>query len=175
MNKKVLDVSYLYPLRHSRFFSTGLEGTINFSRSDIEIKFVTLVLPAIDWKTNLKLLLSQRAIRNRIWNALKEQQAAFFFFPESSLGILISHAPWDFTGVFNSKRNYPPGQQTIWYFCWGLLFLLELLFEQFFTWSIFSSGRICQTGSIYLHFLELNFQICHKALLQRIQQSKYTL
>ena len=58
MNKKVLDVSYLYPLRHIRFFSTGLEGTINFSRSDIERKFVTEVLPAIDWKMNLKLLLS---------------------------------------------------------------------------------------------------------------------
>ena len=58
MNKKVLNVSYLYPLRHSRFFSTGLEGTINFCRSDIERKFVNGVLPAIGWKMNFKLLLS---------------------------------------------------------------------------------------------------------------------
>ena len=42
----------------SRFFSTGVEGVINFCQGDIERKFVTGVLPAIGWTRNFKLLLS---------------------------------------------------------------------------------------------------------------------
>ena len=87
----------------SRFFSTGVEGTIIFYLGEIERKFVISVLSGIDRKVNFNLLLSYETIRNRIWNSFKEQQARIFFFPESSLIILINYVAWDFTGVLDSK------------------------------------------------------------------------
>ena len=93
----------------SRFFSTRVEGKINFCWGDIERKFVTGVLPGSGWKMNVNLLLRDETIRNRIWKTFKEQQATRFSFSESSLGIFINCAAWDFTWVLNSKSYYPPG------------------------------------------------------------------